>query len=444
MFAYFSKLKKILTWTLLVFFLATTFLTGLVNPQVAKAVDFTDSYITGTGGKTGPATELDHFFKVNGTQYKTIYTHTFEIQPSQNTEKWAIENGNCFKLASSNYSATQGNYYFCTGYITTEKSYQGIFAEAPKSDAEKTYHVNNAGKSYISLQYDDWLNKYLIVTDSKEYEYLKYVAKTEIEISTIKPPGTKDCSELYKNPGKDYTAEEYFTCFFPGYANNFDDVIKDNGGKSFTITISGHKFTSADSCSPYCDGLERPEIIFTLKNTLANGTSTYFYFVATNPSYPNLTFRFQCTDSVGPAFTLGDSKSLSDDGDFSPGKAPEGYQRYRPEVRVPSDSWDAFLKKVLKDNTGGCNPENLNTDTLTKAGVTQETRAESGSTSQCEKKFDCENPTIFSPFRGTICKAQCAVIDFTTSAIAWVIREILYPSLGLTDIGNEYKDPNTK
>lgn len=77
-------------------------------------------------------------------------------------------------------------------------------------------------------------------------------------------------------------------------------------------------------------------------------------------------------------------------------------------------------------------------DTLTeKPGGEQSIIEETFGSSKCETQFKCDSQGIF---RGTMCKAQCTVLEFISSAIAWVIKTILYPSLGLST--NGYNDPN--
>lgn len=63
-----------------------------------------------------------------------------------------------------------------------------------------------------------------------------------------------------------------------------------------------------------------------------------------------------------------------------------------------------------------------------------------GASNACEAQFKC-NDGLLSAFTGTICRAQCALIDGISSVLAWVMKEVLYPSLGLEDAAQNIKKP---
>lgn len=75
---------------------------------------------------------------------------------------------------------------------------------------------------------------------------------------------------------------------------------------------------------------------------------------------------------------------------------------------------------------------------LTKSITEQVVQTITGGSSNCETQFKCGS---WNPFSGAICKAQCAVIDGISAVLAWVMKEVLYPSLGLEDAAKNVKQP---
>lgn len=435
MFVYISKLKKILTWTLLIAIFCSGFLMGFSKPQVAKAwlpgdlpqntynnsywPELADFSIGGQDLYRKKIPILNNYFKVGSKEYKTTYTEAFLYN---NTDDF----GHCWKMTSSEYFAVQGEYYYCatggkskSGTSFTQETIFVPLSNLSGEVKENGWWVQDNGKYYISIRNNnDRFNKATQGISKTEADYLYYVAQYNqnwnggVQI--------KNCPEVLKG-GKSFTKEDYEYCLFADNGT-FNVPINTNGTP--TITIKDKKLSN---------GQQRPQIIFTLKQVMKSDgiagfggvSQVYFYFVATSPSYPNLSIRIiGCEANRSGEFALANTLAdLSDDTRVS-----------GADIIIDEKSWKAFNDKVYQPGATdrGCPNSELNSKALEDMGTTVTQRNDSGEgESDCEKSFKC---TITSKglFGSTVCKAQCAVVEFLSSIIKFMVETVLFKSLGIS------------
>jgi len=269
------------------------------------------------------------------------------------------------------------------------------------------------------------------------YKYIQSVNKTQYPISG--PGGTVSCAKV----GSELSAEEYAKCFFPE-GGRFPVSIKDNGDKPPTIQMSGATFDQ----SKY-PGASRPSITFTLKYALRSqfsieqtgGNDNYFYFVATNPSYPNLAIRLKNCQEENYFVTTNKKDSLSDDGEI--GRSATGIGE--PIAVIDQDSiMKNLINKVYNNGpyaNGNCPYNFINWEDngqLAKWGVERIDRNEpeqGGGTgapeeSDCEKAAKCSSLgsswNIFSAgfYKRMFCAIGCMIYDAIGQFVKWSIERL--------------------
>jgi hypothetical protein len=160
--------------------------------------------------------------------------------------------------------------------------------------------------------------------------------------------------------------------------------------------------------------------------------ANYFYFVATNPSYPNLAIRLLNCKEENYFVATGDKEKLNDDEEI--GKSLTGVAE--PIVQIDQKSLTSFVNKVYSGGPykdGECPVEQLNVGDegqLAKWGVERVNREEvgGGEGSECEKALSepggpCGQMwSVMNAIRCQFGRIGCIVFEAVDWFIKWALR----------------------
>ena len=224
-----------------------------------------------------------------------------------------------------------------------------------------------------------------------------------------------DCAK----PGSELRPEEYEKCFFPvgGHFQNLK--VKDNGNNPPTILIPG----KSDFDQNKYPGAKRPDLTFTLSHVLQStglARANYFYFVATTPSYPNLSIRIKNCDPSRQDFIVID---VTEESLLWNKKIPQN-----PIVSINEQSlYDNLINKVYGGGTytaGNCPKFNEIDDSsdgqLAKWGVSVLNRQEGSSAIEDDTCGVTEGNIVTK----SIAKVLCSILDGIGKLGKWLIETL--------------------
>jgi hypothetical protein len=336
--------------------------------------------------------------------------------------------------------------------LTYGSSDGGIKLSWNKVDKVISYRINRDGQPISTIKITSYIDKNLpdstytyriegldtngnVITQSPMID----IKKTGSSVTTDTTPQLS-CAEVLKG-GKSFTKEQYEYCFFADNGT-FPVSIVSAGGK-YTITLAPHTLSNEQ---------RRPQITFTFTEAKkVDASKRYFYFSATNPSYPNLSIRFIDCDSNGVS---GINNAGSDD----PSKWRIGSIDFNITDKA---SHKAFIDKMYKPGAydAGCPADELDEKAVEAAGAktTTEETADGATGGQCTKRcgtgkswtgMDAAKIIVGGPTWGflsfisgtargalgdTLCNIQCFIIDQLTVIVASIIDKVLLPALGLSN-----------